>query len=171
MSFATTDINARRATVYIGLGSNLEQPLLQIKRALRELDEVPNVELAHVSSFYNTAPVGIINQPQFINAVAEILTTLTPQVLLKNLMAIETAHARERVEKNGPRTLDLDILLFDQLHISEANLFIPHPRMHERAFVLVPLLEIAPDVIIPGMGLAHDFLNQADVSGVRLMGV
>lgn len=169
MSFSATNITAFHSTVYVGLGSNLEQPILQIKRALQELDEIPEAELICVSSFYQTAPVGILDQPPFINVVAEMTTTLAPQALLAHFMAIEAAHARARLKKNGPRTLDLDILIFNEWRINEVSLVIPHPRMHERAFVLIPLLEIAPDVYIPGKGFAKDWLDKLDLSGVQLL--
>ena len=169
MSFSATNISAFRSTVYVGLGANLQQPVLQIKRALQELDETPETELVRVSSFYETTPVGLLDQPVFINAVAELATTLAPQKLLEYLMAIEAAHARARLEKNGPRTLDLDILIFNEWRINEPDLVIPHPRMQERAFVLIPLLEIAPEVFIPGLGLAKEWLAKVGESGVRLL--
>ncbi len=169
MSFSATNISAFHSTAYVGLGSNLEQPILQIKRALQELDEIPETELIRVSSFYQTAPVGLLDQPLFINAVAEIATTLAPQALLAHLMAIEAAHARARLLKNGPRTLDLDILIFNEWRINEVNLITPHPRMHERAFVLIPLLEIAPDIYIPGKGYAKDWRDKTDLNGVQLL--
>lgn len=169
MSSSAANITAFHSTVYVGLGSNLEQPILQIKRALQELDEILEAELICVSSFYQTAPVGILDQPSFINVVAEMTTTLAPQALLAHFMGIEAAHARARLKKNGPRTLDLDILIFNEWRINDVSLVIPHPRMHERAFVLIPLLEIAPDVYIPGMGFAKDWLDKLDLSGVQLL--
>ena len=169
MSLSASSISAFRSTVYVGLGANLQQPVLQIKRALQELDEIHEAELVRVSSFYETAPVGILDQPVFINAVAEMATTLAPQKLLEHFMAIEAMHARARLEKNGPRTLDLDILIFNEWRINEPDLVTPHPRMHERAFVLIPLLEIAPDIYIPGMGFAKEWLAKVGTSGVRLL--
>ena len=171
MSLSATNITAFHSTVYVGLGSNLVQPILQIKRALQELDEILESELTRISSFYETAPVGMIDQPPFINVVAEMTTTLAPQALLACFIAIEAGHARKREEKNGPRTLDLDILIFNEWRINEPQLVTPHPRMHERAFVLVPLLEIAPEVYIPGKGFAKDWLANTDASGVRLLAV
>ena len=169
MSFSATNSPAFRSTVYVGLGANLQQPVLQIKRAIQEIDEIPETELRRVSSFYETVPVGLLAQPVFINAVAELATTLSPQELLKYFVHIELAHARTRVEKNGPRTLDLDILIFNEWQIDEPNLMTPHPRMHERAFVLVPLLEIAPEVYIPGKGFAKNWLSKIDTDGVRFL--
>jgi 2-amino-4-hydroxy-6-hydroxymethyldihydropteridine diphosphokinase len=155
------------ATVYVGLGSNLEQPLLQLTRALREVHEIPNSALVRVSSFYDTVPIGLANQPNFVNAVAELQTTLNPSELLNHLIEIEAAHQRVRLVRDGPRTLDLDILLFNDLSINEPMLTIPHPRMHERAFVLWPLAEIAPELAIPGRGYVLELLVALDVSGIR----
>ncbi len=156
-----------QATVYLGLGSNLEQPLLQLTRALREVHEIPNTALVRVSSFYDTVPIGLANQPNFVNAVAELQTTLNPSELLNHLIEIEAVHQRVRTVRDGPRTLDLDILLFDNVSINEPMLTIPHPRMHERAFVLWPLAEIAPELAIPGRGYVLELLVALDVSGVR----
>ncbi len=157
-------------TVFLGLGSNLEQPLAQLARALRAVDEIPGTALVRVSSFYDTAPVGPTGQPNFVNAVAELQTTLSPQALLKHLLNIEAAQYRVRdanTVRNGPRTLDLDILLFGKQQIDEPDLTIPHPRMHQRAFVLWPLAEIAPELEIPGHGYVLELLVPMDVSGVR----
>jgi 2-amino-4-hydroxy-6-hydroxymethyldihydropteridine diphosphokinase len=136
-------------STYIALGSNLDQPLQQLKTAILGLQALPDTSLITVSRFYQTTPVGFLNQPDFINAVAYLETTLSPQNLLAALQKIENNQGRIRKEKNGPRTLDLDILLYGDQTIAEANLVIPHPRMQERAFVLVPLLEIAPHLILP----------------------
>jgi len=103
---------------------------------------------------YRSAPVGYLDQPDFVNAVASIATSLTPQVLLSALLDIEHQHGRERTFLNAPRTLDMDVLLYGDLQIHEHGLTIPHPQMHLRAFVLQPLLELAPDCMIPGIGLA-----------------
>lgn len=156
-----------RATVFLGLGSNLEQPLVQLSRALREIHEIPNTALVRVSSFYDTVPIGLAEQPNFVNAVAELQTTLNPSELLSHLIEIEAAHQRVRTVRDGPRTLDLDILLFDNISMNEPMLTIPHPRMHERAFVLWPLAEIAPELAIPGRGYVLELLVALDVSGVR----
>jgi 2-amino-4-hydroxy-6-hydroxymethyldihydropteridine diphosphokinase len=155
-----------RSTVYIGLGSNMDAPQDQLARAVCEIGELPETALKRVSSFYRTAPVGITDQAPFVNAVAELASALSPHELLKRLVAIELRHGRVRRERNGPRTLDLDILLCDTLVMDDALLTTPHPRMHERAFVLVPLVEIAPDVRIPGKGYARDCLAGLDRSGV-----
>lgn len=156
-----------RATVFLGLGSNLEQPLVQLSRALREVHEIPTTSLVRVSSFYDTVPIGLANQPNFVNAVAELQTQLNPSELLNHLIEIEAAHQRVRTVRDGPRTLDLDILLYGDICMNEPMLTIPHPRMHERAFVLWPLAEIAPELAIPGRGYVLELLVALDVSGVR----
>lgn len=166
----TASDHVPRVTAFLGLGSNLEQPLLQLTRALRAIEEIRGVRLTRVSSFYETAPVGLVDQPNFVNAVAEVETTLLPRTLLTALLDIEAAHARVRTVKNGPRTLDLDILLYGDGEFHESNLSIPHPRMHERAFVLVPLAEIRPDAVIPGRGTVAELARQCDRRGVRQVG-
>jgi 2-amino-4-hydroxy-6-hydroxymethyldihydropteridine diphosphokinase len=159
-----------RSTVFIALGSNLDNPLLHVQRALRDIDELPETNLARVSSMYETAPVGFADQPPFVNAVAQITTALSPHDVLARLHAIEARHGRRRnnasEQRNGPRTLDLDILLFDDMQINERGLAVPHPRMHERAFVLVPLVEIAAGAIVPGKGAAKELLAALDDTGV-----
>ncbi|HEY4698621.1 MAG TPA: 2-amino-4-hydroxy-6-hydroxymethyldihydropteridine diphosphokinase [Gallionella sp.] len=140
---------------FIGLGSNLEDPRSQLQRAFAALGELPGTRLAAQSSLYRSAPLGYPDQPDFVNAVAKIATDLTPQSLLQALLQIEHRHGRERNFRNAPRTLDLDILLYDDVQLHEHGLTIPHPQMHLRAFVLQPLLEIAPDVSIPAVGQAR----------------
>jgi 2-amino-4-hydroxy-6-hydroxymethyldihydropteridine diphosphokinase len=137
---------------YVALGSNLHDPVQQVKSGLAALGTLPGTHLVARSSLYRTAPVGKVDQPDFINAVARVDTRLEAGALLQALLAIERQHARVRLERNGPRTLDLDLLLYGGLRIDAPGLTVPHPRMHERAFVLVPLAEIAPDLDIPGMG-------------------
>ncbi len=144
---------------FIGLGSNLEDPRSQLQRAFDELDGLPETRLVAHSSLYRSAPLGYPDQPEFVNAVAEIATALTPQTLLQALLQIEHRHGRERTFRNAPRTLDLDVLLYDDKQLHEHGLTIPHPQMHLRAFVLQPLLEIAPDAGIPGMGRARQALQ------------
>lgn len=139
---------------FIGLGSNLEDPHSQLQRAFAALDRLEDTRLAARSSLYRSAPLGYVEQPDFVNAVAKILTGLAPQALLRALLQIEHQHGRERIFRNAPRTLDLDVLLYDDLQLHEHGLTIPHPQMHKRAFVLQPLLEIAPDISIPGFGPA-----------------
>jgi 2-amino-4-hydroxy-6-hydroxymethyldihydropteridine diphosphokinase len=141
---------------YIGLGSNLAEPQSQVESALRELSSLPASRLVARSSLYRSAPVGYGAQPDFINAVAALDTALGAPELLRELQALEGRHARERSFRDAPRTLDLDLLLFGDETISEPALVVPHPRMHERAFVLEPLVEIAPQARIPGRGRAVD---------------
>ncbi len=169
MTFSATNLTGFRSTVFVGLGANLNDPVRQLHTAIREIDEIPEAALAKISSFYQTAPVGIVDQPPFVNAVVCVHTTLSPHDLLRHLEAIETSHGRVRAEKNGPRTLDLDILIFNEWRINDTKLVTPHPRMHERAFVLVPLLEIAPEVYIPGKGPAVAALAKLDTGGVQKM--
>ena len=138
--------------VFIGLGSNLEDPRSQLQRAFVALGELPGTRLVAQSSLYRSAPLGYPDQPDFVNAVAKIATALAPQALLQALLQIEHSHGRERTFRNAPRTLDLDILLYDDVQLHEHGLTIPHPQMHLRAFVLQPLLEIAPDASIPALG-------------------
>jgi 2-amino-4-hydroxy-6-hydroxymethyldihydropteridine diphosphokinase len=140
---------------YIGIGSNLDGPRAQVESAFAELARLPRTRLAARSSLYRSAALGYASQPDFINAVAELDTALRAHELLAELQAIEARHARERSFANAPRTLDLDLLLFGDARIDEPHLVVPHPRMHERAFVLAPLLEIAPQTAIPGRGSAR----------------
>jgi len=146
---------------FIGLGSNLEDPHSQLQRAFAALEELPATRLTARSSLYRSAPLDCPDlpdfqvQPDFVNAVAKIETDLTPQALLKALLHIEHQHGRERTYRNAPRTLDMDVLLYGDLQLREHGLTIPHPQMHRRAFVLQPLLEIAPDISIPGVGKAE----------------
>lgn len=137
---------------FIALGSNLENPTSQIQQAFEELKQLPGTHLISCSSLYQSAPVGRLDQPDFINAVAYIETELVPHDLLNALLNIEKNHGRVRESLNAPRTLDLDILLYDDLQCQDEELTLPHPRMSQRAFVLKPLMEIAPDCHIPGLG-------------------
>ena len=142
----------------IGLGANLNDPAEQVEYALGELDRLPATRLLARSRLCASEPVGYVDQPDFINAVAQVETELAPRALLAALLDIEHRHGRERSFRNAPRTLDLDLLLYGAAHFHEEGLALPHPRMHERAFVLHPLLEIAPDTVIPGRGRAADWL-------------
>ena len=153
-------LSAHRHRAYVGLGSNLEDPVRQLETALAALERIPSTRVVGRSSFYGTAPIGKLDQPDFVNAVAVLQTELAPLPLLESLLQIELDQRRVRSEINGPRTLDLDLLLYDELRIDEPQLQVPHPRMHERAFVLVPLLEVNPQVSIPGKGAAADWLSR-----------
>ena len=145
---------------FIGLGSNLKSPERQMLAAFDALAATPGVRLTRRSSLYRTAPIGYANQPDFLNAAAEIYTRLSALELLEALLAIERSHGRVREFPNAPRTLDLDILIYGDLQINSGQLTVPHPRAHLRAFVLMPLLEIAPDCVIPGLGPARALLDQ-----------
>jgi len=143
---------------FIGLGANLGDPQAQVRRAFAALAELPRTRLLAASSLYRSAPVGVVAQLDFVNAVAEVETALTARALLEALLAEEKRFGRTREFPNAPRTLDLDLLLFGDHVIVEPGLVVPHPRMHERAFVLAPLAEIAPDIAIPGRGRAVTLL-------------
>ena len=145
-------MNAIRAVV--ALGGNMDSPEGHVARAFGELAALPHTKLLARSSLYRTAPVGYTDQPAFINACALVETALAPRELLEALLAIERAHGRVRDIPNGPRTLDLDIVLYGDRVLDEPGLVIPHPRAHERAFVLEPLLEVWPQAVLPGRGPA-----------------
>ncbi|HAO24281.1 MULTISPECIES: 2-amino-4-hydroxy-6-hydroxymethyldihydropteridine diphosphokinase [unclassified Methylophaga] len=144
--------------VYIGLGSNLENPLQQIKTAINDLQAIAEITIVSVSSLYQSPPMGPADQPDYINAVLALKTILNPHQLLDVLQSVEQLHGRERKRHWGERTLDLDILLYGDQILDDERLKIPHPGMHERAFVLYPLAEIAPDVEIPGIGNLQEIL-------------
>lgn len=135
--------------VYLGLGSNVGNRQAQLNEAIRLLDAKQGIEVVKVSSFYETAPVGYVDQPDFLNLCIAIKTDLSPQAVLENALEIEQALHRVRKERWGPRTLDIDILMYGDEVIETPDLVIPHPRMTERAFVLIPLQEIAADAIEP----------------------
>lgn len=137
---------------YIGIGSNLDQPAQQIARAVSALQQLPHSRWAGLSPLYGSLPWGDPDQDNFVNAVAVIDTTLSPQQLLSALLDIEQSQGRDRSSghRNGPRTLDLDLLIYGSAVIDEPGLQLPHPRLHERAFVLLPLLDLAPDLVLPG---------------------
>ena len=154
---------------YVGLGANLEEPRRQVETALKELGAIPRTRVLKTSSLYRSAPLGYANQPDFVNAVAQIDTELDAPQLLTGLQAIEDRHGRSRSHANAPRTLDLDLLLFGESTLATHRLAIPHPRMHQRAFVLKPLLELAPDVSIPGRGPARTLLQACTAQAVERM--
>lgn len=162
--------NGFEATVYLGLGSNLGDRLGNLRRALTMLAEVASIEI--VSSVYETLPWGMQEQPLFLNAVCRVRTFLSPEHLLEELHRIEKALGRQRGERWGPRPVDLDILFYDELVLDTPELIVPHPLLHERAFVLVPLAEVAPRLYHPRMGKTVAELLQAapDRTGVRLYG-
>ena len=143
---------------FIALGSNLAEPERQVTQAFAALAQLPQTRLLAQSSLYRSAPVGYTEQADFMNAVAQLETGLAPHDLLHSLLGIERTFGRVRDFRNAPRTLDLDLLLYGDLMFHEPGLTLPHPRMHERAFVLLPLVEIAPDCEIPGKGRAAEWL-------------
>lgn len=153
-------------TAYVALGANLGDPASTIRAAFGALANLPESRVIRCSSLYRTTPIGNIEQPEFINAVAKLETTLAPESLLDALLEIETRFGRRRAEKNGPRTLDLDLLLYNDLELHLPRLHLPHPRLHLRAFVLHPLAEIAPEIFIPGRGSIAAWLPAVAIQGI-----
>jgi 2-amino-4-hydroxy-6-hydroxymethyldihydropteridine diphosphokinase len=151
---------------FIALGSNLNNPQAQIEQALHTIANTPKIKLIKASSLYKTVPIGYDNQPDFMNAVAEIETELTPLALLHAMLDIENQHGRERPFPNAPRVLDLDVLLYEDIFINTPELTIPHPRMHLRGFVMLPLAEIAPKINIGNHGYADVVAAKCDNQGV-----
>ncbi len=134
---------------YLGLGSNLGDPARQLDEARRRLERLPGIKINRVSSYYATPPVGVLDQPWFVNAVAEINTTLEPDALLDALLQVEQDMGRVRIQRWGPRLVDLDLLLYNNQIIHTPRLIVPHPEMAGREFVLLPLAEIAPQAWHP----------------------
>ena len=146
-----------KESAYIGIGSNLGDARANVERAIAQLGGLPKSSLSAHSSLFRTAPVEA-DGDDYVNAVARIDTELSPQDLLDALLSLERSFGRERPYLNAPRTLDLDLLLYGNKTIAMPSLHIPHPRMTQRAFVLIPLLEIDPFITIPGKGAAHQFI-------------
>ena len=153
-------------TAYVALGANLGDPKATVLAAFAALANLPESRVARCSSLYRTAPVGILSQPDFVNAVALLETTLAPEALLDALLDIEARFGRIRRERNGPRTLDLDLLLYDDIELDLPRLTLPHPRLHLRAFVLLPLAEVAPDLAIPRRGTLAAWLPAVANQGI-----
>ncbi len=154
----------------IGLGGNIGDVAMTLRSALAALDAVSDTRVLRASRFHHTPAWGVEDQPEFVNAAAVLETTLAPRALLGELLRIEREHGRERADDDGrwgPRTLDLDLLLYGDARIDEPGLVVPHPRMHLRAFVLVPLAEVAPEAEVPGQGRVDALLAAVDASGVR----
>ena len=143
---------------FVALGANLGDPVATVKAALVALRELPQAKLVAASSLYRTAPVGLRHQPDFINAVVEMSTVSPAPTFLAQLFAVEARFGRRRSVPNAPRTLDLDLLLYGDLVSRDVQLTLPHPRLHERAFVLAPLAEIVPELHIPGLGSVSELL-------------
>lgn len=153
---------------YVALGSNLDEPVNQLGRALQALASLTGTRLCQYSRLYTSTPMGPQDQPDYVNAVAQLETTLDPYELLEALQDIEAAQGRTRSgERWGPRTLDLDLLLFGELELDDPRLTLPHPGMHERDFVLYPLAEIAPQLRIPGLEPLSTLLTKCPVQGLR----
>ena len=147
---------------YVGIGSNLAEPKAQVRQAIGELDDIQDTELLAASSLYRSSPLGPTDQPDYINAAVKLMTSLSAALLLTELFRIEHKHGRRREvgSKWGPRTLDLDLLLYGDLISREPALTLPHPGIAERVFVLAPLLEIEPEIAVPGQGPAKRLLTE-----------
>jgi len=152
---------------WLGLGSNLQRPVAQIKRALASLESATGIEILRTSSLYRTPPWGDERQDDFINAVVQVETVLEPMPLLRILQSIENDMGRRRSGNRwGPRLIDIDLLLYADRQIQSEELELPHPRMHQRAFVLVPLCELDGSVTIPGQGVAEELLRRLDSTDI-----
>ncbi len=160
-------VAASPVVAYIALGANLGELQEAVRAAMAALDQLPETRLLKTSSLYLTAPVGLLEQPDFVNAVASVETRLPPVALLEALLALEQDQGRVRTIANAPRPLDLDILLYGDAVLQTPRLTLPHPRMHLRAFVLVPLAEIAPDLPLPGRGSVSAWLPAVANQGIR----
>lgn len=152
--------------VYIGLGSNLDHPRTQIESAFSELDALSETQLLKRSALFQSAPVGPQDQPDYINAAALLETSLAPEALLDALQAIELTHGRERIIRWGARTLDLDILLYDEQEMDTERLTVPHAQLRERGFVLGPLRDINPELTLPGGESITSLWQQCDKTGL-----
>ncbi len=146
---------------FVGIGANLGDPVAQVKAAIASLAALPETRLVAASSLYRTAPMDYAAQGDFVNAAVLLETALAPRPLLEHLHAIEAAAGRERSFRNAPRLLDLDLLLYGDAVVDEPGLAVPHPRLHERAFALAPVVELDPGCVIPGRGPAREWLGRA----------
>lgn len=154
---------------FVGLGGNEGDVETTLTEALWAVDALPQTSIRRQSAVYRTPPWGRTDQPDFLNAVVELQTRMVPRVLLEALLEIEQRFGRVRRAEDrwGPRAIDLDLLLYGEETLDEAGLSLPHPRLHERAFVLVPLAEIAPDLMIPGRGTVRNLLKAVDAGGIE----
>jgi len=159
-----------KSVAYISMGSNLDDRLSYLKGAIDELNKDERISIKKISSIYETDPIGYTNQGNFLNIVAKLETDYEVEQLLRKCLQIELQLGRERKIRWGPRTIDLDILLYNQENIETDDLSVPHPRMHERAFVIIPLLEIEPNIELPAMELPLQKVLEhiPDKEGVRL---
>lgn len=151
---------------YIGLGSNLDEPKKQLSKAIKVLSELEEVRVISVSSFYQTAPYGGVEQADFINAVAALVTTLSPENLLTKLLEIEIQQGRVRTQHWGPRCIDLDLLGYSNEKRQSEFLNLPHPELAKRDFVLIPLAEIAPELMMVGLGRVNNLLSQVPLNKI-----
>ncbi|MDE2070415.1 MAG: 2-amino-4-hydroxy-6-hydroxymethyldihydropteridine diphosphokinase [Gammaproteobacteria bacterium] len=157
-------------SAYIGLGANLNDPAAQLRDTLAELAQLPDTRMLSHSRFYLSKPLGPKDQPDYLNAVAALETQLDPQELMRHLLAIETQHGRQRSPDNrwGARSLDLDLLMYGALVLQTKELTLPHPELHKRSFVLYPLAELAPDLVIPGHGPVRVLREHCRSPAIRL---
>ena len=158
-------------TAYVGLGGNLGEPLATVCSAVSDLGRLPDAEVESVSSLYRSAPMGPVEQPDFVNAVAALRTALPVRALLQHLQDIERRNGRMGGGVRwGPRSLDLDILLYGRQRIADSDLVVPHPQLPVRGFVVVPLAEIAPALVVPGYGPLAVLLERVSTEGLRRIG-
>lgn len=164
-------MTARPARACVGLGANLGQAQATIVQALAELDTLPATRVRAASRLYRTPAWGVRDQPDFVNAAALLETTLAPRALLEHLLDIERRHGRDRTRETrwGPRTLDLDLLLYEAVVLDTPGLQLPHPRLHARAFALLPLAEVAPDMVIAGHGTVREAASRLDAGEISVI--
>ena len=161
---------ATSSIVYIGLGSNLDHPRQQIRQALCSLGNLPGTRVVADSGLFLSKPMGAIEQPDYYNAVAKLTTQLDPERLLDQLQRIEQSQQRERIQHWGPRTIDLDMLMYDDRQIHTERLTLPHPGMHQREFVLYPLRNIDDSLEIPGRGMLSELIERCPLNGLHYLG-
>ena len=155
---------------WVGLGGNVGDAVATIRAALDALDQLPDTRLLARSRLYRTPAWGFEAQADFVNAVALLETSLDPRALLERMLDVERSFGRERRERWGPRILDLDLLLYGEAVIAEPGLHVPHPHLHQRAFALLPLLDVTPEAVIPGQGRARDALSALACEGIQAVG-